>query len=366
MKNKLETKTVSLIVTEKCNLSCIYCYEDNKSKSNMSFNTAKEILDYELTNLPKVENLYIDFFGGEPFCNFELIKQDYEYVMSFYDGKIRFFATTNGTLIHGDIQKWLEERKDYFSVGLSFDGTKEAHNLNRSESFDEIDLDFFLRNYPEQSVKMTVSEKTLPLLAESVKYVTKLGFKVSCNLAYMVDWLAENNRKILEEQLNELITFYLENSQYEVCSMLNYKIEELARPEEDSKVIQKYCGAGTAMHCYDIFGNVYPCQLFAPISAGDRAKKLGEIEIRNEYPKENLDKKCQGCYYQRICPNCLGSNYLSMGDLFLVNDDRCGLYKIIFKAVAKLKALQWKKGQLTFIDDQEQALLRSILEIQNL
>ena len=73
--NRFEEKTqrnISLIVTERCNLSCVYCYEHNKSAKQMTFDVAKKIIDEELINLDKYEYM-IDFFGGEPFLNFELI-----------------------------------------------------------------------------------------------------------------------------------------------------------------------------------------------------------------------------------------------------------------------------------------------------
>lgn len=360
------TRTISLLLTESCNLSCVYCYEHNKSSSKMTFEKAKKILDHELRDKTPKENTYIDFFGGEPFLNFELMKHIYDYVMSFYKGKIHFFASTNGTLIHEEIQEWLIKNKKYVSIGLSLDGTREAHNINRSNSFDDIDLDFFLKQYPEQSVKMTVSEQSLPYFAESVKYLSMLGFKVACNLAYMIDWMAENNKTVLIDQLNQLIDFYIENPHIERCTMLDFHIEALSRPELEGKTMRKYCGTGTAMVCYDLQGNAYPCQLFTPLSAGDKAKKLEEISIEDEFDKTLLDNRCQNCYYLRICPICMGSNYLSTGNLYKPDYGRCELYKLIFAANAKLKALEWDKGLLHFEGDEEQALLRSIAKIQEL
>ena len=362
----MNTRTITLTITEKCNLACTYCYEHNKSAANMTFDTAKAIIDKELRYSNQAENTYVEFFGGEPFLNFELIKQVVEYILSFYRGKLRFFATTNGTLVHGDIQEWLKKNSRFVTVGLSLDGTRRAHNMNRSSSFDDIDLDFFLNEYPNQSVKMTVSEQTLPFLAESIAFLHEYGFEVECNLAYMVDWTSPNNLPILAAQLNCLIDYYLEHPDTPKCRLMNFSIDYLARPFEDVKILKKYCGTGTAMHCYDIAGQVYPCQLFAPISAGDRAKKLGELPIHDEFSVELLDEKCRNCYYLRICPICMGSNYLSTGNLYRSDEARCELYKIIFQANAKLKALEWERGLLKLDDEGEQALLRSILHIQTI
>lgn len=359
------TRTISLVVTEKCNLNCVYCYEKYKTPRNMSFETAKKAIDKELKP-SKTENVYIDFFGGEPFCNFELIRQVYDYIMSFYQGKIRFFATTNGTLVHGGIQKWLTERKDFFTVGLSLDGLKIAHDLNRSNSYDKIDIDFFLKNYPEQPVKMTISEQTLSYFADGIIEMQRMGFRVECNLAYMVNWTNEKNKGILEEQLNRLIDFYLENPTVPRCQMFDFKINALARPMEKKGFIRKYCGTGTGMVCYDIMGNAYPCQLFIPTSAGEKSVKTEELHLPQELPISLFPKNCKNCYYLRICPICFGSNYLSTGNFFTPDSNRCNLYKLIFQANAKLKALEWEKGLLSLRPDEEQALLRSIVAIQQL
>lgn len=359
------TRSISLTVTERCNLACIYCYEHNKSAADMTFETAKRIIDAELRQGMPKENTYIEFFGGEPFLNFALMREVYDYILSFYRGKIRLHTCTNGTLVHGEVQDWLLAHKN-FSVGLSVDGTKRAHDLNRSGSFDRIDLDFFLQNYPSQPAKMTVSGRSLPYLAEGVVFLTEKGFSVACNLAYNIDWKAAENRAVLAEQLEQLIEYYIANPQREKCKMLDFPIASLARPQPDGARVRKYCGTGTSMVCYSVDGKAYPCQMFSPLSAGDRALLLSDCGITREYDAALLPAECRACYYLRICPFCLGCNYLGSGDMYRPEKNRCELYKIIFKANAKLKALEWERGRLSLDREEEQALLRSILQIQSL
>lgn len=353
-------KSITLIVTERCDLSCVYCYEHNKTTRQMTFEEAKSILDKELVDLDKYQ-YSIEFFGGEPFLNFPLIKDITEYVLKNFKGNYYFFVTTNGTQVHGDIQKWLIEHKSVFGVGLSLDGNKIAHDINRSNSFDKIDLDFFLKNYPDQTVKMTISELSLPYLMDSIKFLTEKGFLISCNLAYMVDWLSEKNSVILEDQLNKLINYYLENPSLPRCNMLDFNLAILAHPYKDNSVRRKYCGCKTHMKCFDKNGNCYPCQLFSTLSAGDKAIRSDDFEIEDYIEKEKFCEKCIDCFYQKICPICLGSNYLSTGDIFKIDDARCKLYKLIYKANAKLKSLEWEKGIIK--TDDEQGLLRAIVHI---
>ena len=329
----------------------------------MTFDQAKDILDKELVNLKNLA-YNIEFFGGEPFLNFELIKQIVEYVRSKYQGDYHFFATTNGTYVHGEIQEWLIQNKDIFTACVSVDGNRVAHNLNRNNSFEDIDLDFFLKNYPHQSVKMTISEQSLPHLADSVKFLTDKGFLISCNLAYMIDWFAEKNISVLENQLELLIEYYLENPDVPRCSMMNMAIETLSHPQEDKSKIRKFCGCGTDMKCYDIDKKCYPCQLFSRLSAGTQSVLLEDFEINDDLYVSNFPEKCKNCYYLRICQFCLGSNYLSTGNIYQPDEDRCRLYKLIFKANAKLKALEWECG-ISKIED-EQGLLRSLLAIEEL
>ena len=141
---ELETRVVTITLTQQCNLACSYCYEHHKTQSAMDFSTAKSIIDQELLNTPDGESLEFDLFGGEPFLEFELIKAITEYICQNKGEKnCRVFATTNGTLVHGEIQEWLIQHKQCFICGLSLDGTREMHNLNRSNSYDMIDLSFF-------------------------------------------------------------------------------------------------------------------------------------------------------------------------------------------------------------------------------
>lgn len=157
-------KTITITLTQSCNLKCSYCYENNKSPKAMTFNTAQQIIDKELQNKDKYTGFEIDLFGGEPFLQFELIKQITNYAcQELNDFPHTIFLTTNGTLVHGDVQKWLIDHKDCVICGLSLDGTREMHNTNRSNSFDSIDIDFFAENYPMQDIKMTISrEKHFP------------------------------------------------------------------------------------------------------------------------------------------------------------------------------------------------------------
>ena len=124
-------RIVTLTLTNTCNLQCTYCYEANKSSKRMPFEVAKEIIDKEM-NADEGMEIEFDMFGGEPFLVFDLMKQIADYLVQNYaQRKWLIFATTNGTLVHGEIQDWLKNRP-FFYCGLSLDGNKLMHDINRS------------------------------------------------------------------------------------------------------------------------------------------------------------------------------------------------------------------------------------------
>ena len=356
--------TVTLTLTQACNLSCTYCYEHHKSNRRMSVETAKSIVDYELKNFADFEGIEFDLFGGEPFLAFDLVREITDYICSKKgDIPCTVFATTNDTLVHGEVQDWLREHVGCFICGLSLDGTRDMHNVNRSNSYDDIDLDFFLEMYPEQDVKMTVSRETLPHLAEGVIELHQKGFAVSCNLAYEIDWSDPENLSVLTRELEALISFYLAHPEVEPCSMLNMGIYNVGLEQDEAF---RYCGAGYSMRSYDVDGRVYPCQFFMPLSVGeDKAQKANEIVFPSEeIPKELLDDKCRSCIVRAACPNCFGANYAATGSIYQRDDNMCRLTKIIMKARSYFRAKQWEFGQLHETEDDLQTLLRAIIHIQ--
>ena len=265
--------------------------------------------------------------------------------------------------MHGDIQKWLRENKDIFSCGLSLDGTKDMHNINRSNSFDNIDLKFFLETYPLQPVKMTISAETLPSLYEGVKFCHDLGFQVNCNLAYGIDWSNRSFASILESELHKLIKYYIERPEVKPCSLLEASILNVAFVDAGQR---RWCGAGKNVRAYDVDGNLYPCQFFMPLTAGDEIRKdIAKITFYDIIPHELEVPECRDCKIKAACPTCYGSNFISTGNIYQRDMNLCRLSKIILKARSYFKALQWERGLISMPNEIEQALLRSIITIQN-
>ena len=356
-------RTITLTLTHSCNLSCLYCYESGKSPQKMSFETAKEIIDDEL-NREDYSYVEIDLFGGEPFLEFELINRLYDYVSSKdWKQDYLFFAVTNGTLVHDKIQEWLRERRDSFICGLSYDGSPQMQDINRSNSADAVDLTFFQELYPDQPIKMTISEQSLKTLADGVEYLYRYGFKdVSCNLAYGIDWTNPQNERILSEELMKLIDFFIANPEYKPCSLLDMGIGTSVKEQP----LYRFCGAGINMAAYDVDGTSYPCQMFMPMTSGaEKASKSHGLKFyENTIPEECIDEKCKDCIIKSSCPTCYGANYVAFGNIYKHADDYCKLVKTIMKARSFFKGLQWEKGQLNLNDNEKHTLFNNILRIQ--
>lgn len=366
--NKINAaRYVTLTITEACNLNCVYCYENHKSKKHMSLETAKKIIRSEALMANNIHMIEFDLFGGEPFLQFELIKQIDEYILNELDVPMQFrlFATTNGTLIHKDIQKWLKDRKNYFYVGLSYDGTHHMQDINRSNSSMLVDLDFFRDTYPDQDIKMTISQESLNSLADGVIFLHEKGFQVSCNLAYGIDWSDKSHRTILENELYKLMRFYFDHPNIIPCSMLNDSLVNVVNAFNQKKLI-RYCGAGIGTEAYHSDGEKYPCTLFLPISIGqERSKASQAIKFYNdEIPIECVEEKCRSCVIQSVCPTCYGANYAATGDIYKHDDNYCELTKIIVKARSYFQAKRWELGQLNISDEELPSLLQSIQLIQ--
>lgn len=326
----------TICVTHSCNLSCVYCYQRNKSVDSMSFQTGKKCIDDIFLNIPEnTKNIEISFIGGEPLLKMDLIKELFDYTMNnYHDKRIHFFATTNGTTLSLEDKAWFTKHKDKFILGLSLDGTKETHDYNRSNSFDLIDIPFFLENWPFQGPKMTISMKTLEHLADNIIYIHELGFKEINGVNFAegeFEWLKREELGKLSKQLKQLLDYYSEDFDIKLDQMFGKHIEFCASLGERYKT----CGIGTRTIFYDVDGKKYPCSFVTPLTFSEddlnEIKKLDFCDSRlflDEYCNDN-------CILYPICGTCSGANYLVNGAFSQRNKSRCDMYKIISIYIAE-------------------------------
>lgn len=331
MNNTSTKKTIVLTLTNRCNLCCTYCYEELKDNRSMSFEIAKAILEKEFSASVN-EELQIDFHGGEPLYCFEQIKQLCEWTFSEKRHcKYIFFIGTNGTLLTPSMKEWLIKHKERVWVGLSLDGTKQMHNINRSNSYDLIDLAFFTTHWPHQTIKMTVSKETLPNVAQGVIFAHEKGFEVSFNLAYGIEW-TEDMLDIYDHQMDILVEYYKMHPY--IKRAVNFDKKLIAVFSEAP--IERHCGAGKYMKAYDTEGNEYPCHMFsANTLESARWKEIANSDFADEKIFE--DEECAMCPIYRLCPTCYGMNFMERNNIGKRDKRLCGFNKINTKTICKLR-----------------------------
>ncbi|MDR1551854.1 MAG: 4Fe-4S cluster-binding domain-containing protein [Prevotellaceae bacterium] len=316
---------LSIILTHQCNLRCYYCYESIKNNQAISIDVAKNIICKYL-NSEEYDEVEIDFFGGEPFLEFQKIKEICEWVWSQqWKNNFLFFTTTNGTLVHGKIKEWLRRYKNRFWVSVSLDGERQSHNINRNNSFDFIDISFFYECWPSQTVKMTISKETVNNLYNNITYLHSLGFKITgTNFAEGFDWEDTKFKKVVFEQLEKLCKYYIDNPDIEPVPLINMSIFKCEKEKRKTKI----CGCGELMAAYEPDGRKYPCTFFTPMTFNK--EQLSFVDKIDWSDAENfIDEDCfNSCYLEPVCNCCYGANLLRNGKINIRDKSKCELMKV--------------------------------------
>lgn len=328
-----------LLVTYKCNLHCSYCYEPKQAFRQMSVRKMKEYIMAQYEKLgDDYDSFEIQFMGGEPLMVFPMIKEISEWLWQYpFEKELKvLFAPTNGTLLGDDMKQWLVANRHRFCLGLSFDGDFAMQNTNRSGSFRNVDIAFFSRTWPEQSVKMTISPQTITKLADGVSFLFDAGFRdVVADLAVgkSVQWEARH-LNVLKCQIDRLTDIMIQNDEELHFSLLDISIEEILSNVRDSKA----CSCGEDFICIDTDGGEYACHLFSPIAC-DKPKAERSREI--DFTRHDLfcSAQCNRCLLKGICKRCAGMNYISTGNVAEPDAFQCNAFKLIFFANCRLQYL---------------------------
>lgn len=338
-------RTVVLTITENCNLECVYCFEKHKSNRLMTIDTAKRIVAEEFGNSGEYDEVEVDLFGGEPTLRKEFIQDLVAWMLGQeWPKPYIVFLETNGTLVHSEFQEWLVRNKHHVWAGLSLDGTRETHNATRSRSYDRIDVGFFVRTYPLQSVRMTVHPRTVGSLCQDVVHLHQLGFQdIVATFALGVDWSAPETQRMVEESLHALCGFYLSNPDIKECSLLSMHLPNILARD---RTVQKWCGTGTHMVSYDVDGKRYPCHTFQQFTIANAASEWEEQTRQTRFGTmtDFTDPECGTCPIQGICPNCYGMNFVTNGNVLTRDKRLCGIVKIQAVANSYLVGEKLKRG----------------------
>ena len=312
----------------------------------MTVSKAKQIIQEQMSLLSDdYDSVEIQFMGGEPLLEFSTIKEVSEWLWSLSMNKklMVLFAPTNGTLLSDEMKSWFSENKERIHLGLSFDGDEAMQDINRSKSYKSVDLDYFVKTWPTQSVKMTISPKTIGNLSDGVIYLHSKGFKyISADLAMGPTLLWTNAAlRDYQSELRKLSDFYLENSELIPFSMLRLEITPaIFRKQKHVKT----CSCGENIICVDWTGKGYACHLFSPVAIPKEKAERSNIIYDFSNHRQFQSDSCSKCLLNNVCNHCYGMNYLCNDDVAKPSPFHCSAFKIMFAANCRFRLLQAERN----------------------
>ena len=323
-------KALCLHIAHDCNLRCRYCFADEGEyhgrKALMSFEVGKKALDFLVANSGSRKNLEVDFFGGEPLLNFDVVKKITAYGRSIekeHNKHFRFTLTTNGVLLNDDVAEFARAELD--NVVLSLDGRREVHDRMRPFPGGQGSYDVVLPKFREFVKKREGRQYYLrgtftqfnKDFAADVLHMADLGF----------DQLSIEPVVAPDE---EPYALHEEDVPY-ICEQYDLLAREMIRREKEGKGFQFFhfmidlsggpcvykrlsgCGSGTEYLAVTPWGDLYPCHQFV----GQEEFLLGNVDdgivrkdIVNRFKTVNVyaKKECQDCFARFYCSGGCAAN----------------------------------------------------------
>ena len=354
-------KALCLHIAHDCNLKCRYCFasegEYHGKRELMSFEVGKKAIDFLILASGKRKNLEVDFFGGEPLMNFDVVKEIVFYAREREKetGKnFRFTITTNGILLNDDIQNFINENMN--NVVLSIDGRKEVNDKMRMRvggqgSYDTIVPKFQKiadsRNQTDYYVRGTYTNLDF---SNDVLHLANLGFKQISVEPVVAD--EEQSYSLKKEDLPKLF------NEYEKLA------EELSRRKNTEKDFNFFhfmidlnggpciakrligCGSGTEYLAVTPDGALYPCHQFAGMEEfkmGTVYNGIENVKLRQKFEDCNVysKPKCRDCWAKFYCSGgCVANSYNINGDFVTPYEIGCELQRKRVECAIMLKACE--------------------------
>ena len=361
-KRKTVVKALCLHIAHDCNLACQYCFADEGSYNGhprelMSYEVGKKALDFLIENSGNRVNLEVDFFGGEPLMNFDVVKKLVEYGRSREKeaGKnFRFTLTTNGVLLNDEIIDFCN--KEISNVVLSLDGRKEIHDLmrptrNGKGSYDVI-IDKF-KNFVEKRgdksyyVRGTFTRNNLDF-TEDFKHMVDLGFKeISIEPVVSPDdcpyAIREEDVEAICKEYDKLALDIIERHKAgKPITFFHYMLDLNGGPCVYKRL--SGCGSGTEYLAVTPQGELYPCHQFVGIDGfklGDVYNGIEKTELVEEFKLCNVyaKDKCKDCFARFYCSGgCAANAYQFHGSILDAYDIGCKLQQKRVECAIMIKA----------------------------
>ena len=356
-------KALCLHIAHTCNLNCEYCFASqgkyHGERALMSLEVGKRAIDFLIENSGSRVNLEVDFFGGEPLMNFDVVKEIVAYARSIekkYNKNFRFTLTTNGMLVDDDVIEFTN--KECHNVVLSLDGRKEIHDrlrktVNGKGSYDIIVPKFqeFVKRREGRGyyVRGTYTHNNTDF-TNDIFHMADLGFtELSMEPVVCAPddpyTLTYDDLPVLFEQYEILAKEMLKREKEgRPITFYHYMIDLTGGPCIYKRI--SGCGSGTEYMAVTPWGDVYPCHQFV----GDDKYKLGDIwkgvdnhEVQNEFKLCNAYARpdCKGCWARLYCSGgCAANAYHATGSISGIYEYGCELFRKRMECAIMMKVAQ--------------------------
>ena len=356
-------KALCLHIAHDCNLACQYCFaeegEYHGRRALMSFEVGKKALDFLIANSGNRRNLEVDFFGGEPLMNWQVVKDLVAYGREqekLHDKNFRFTLTTNGVLLNDEIMEFCN--KEMANVVLSIDGRKEVHDKMRpfrkgAGSYDLIVPKFQKfaesRHQDKYYVRGTFTHYN-PDFSADVLHLADLGFKQISVEPVVAE--PKEPYAITEEDLPQLFEEYdklaaemvRRHKEGDDFNFFHFMIDLEGGPCVAKRL--SGCGSGTEYLAVTPWGDFYPCHQFVgneKFLLGNVDEGIKNTEIRDEFKCCNVyaKEKCRKCFARFYCSGgCAANAYNFSGDICGAYDIGCELQKKRIECAIMIKAAE--------------------------
>lgn len=343
-------KAMCLHIAHDCNLACKYCFagegEYCGDRSLMSFEVGKQAFDFLIANSGTRKNLEVDFFGGEPLMNFEVVKQLVAYAREqekIHNKNFRFTLTTNGVLLDEEVMDFAN--KEMYNVVLSLDGRKETNDRMRVSRNGKGSYDLIVPKFKEMVKRRGDKEYYIrgtythynTDFTKDILHMADLGFTklamepvvASPDAPYA---LKEEDLPTLFDQYEKLAAEMVRREKNgKGFTFFHYMIDLEGGPCIAKRIAG--CGVGTEYVAVTPWGDLYPCHQFV----GDENYLLGNVfdgitneEVRSRFKMCNIYTRpqCNNCFARLYCSGgCSANSYHATGSIEGIYELGCKLHR---------------------------------------
>ena len=354
-------KALCLHIAHDCNLACRYCFaeegEYHGRRALMSYETGKQALDFLIANSGNRKNLEVDFFGGEPLMNFDVVKQLVAYGREqekLHDKHFRFTLTTNGVLLNDDIMEFANKEMD--NVVLSIDGRKEVNDRMRpfrkgAGSYDLIVPKFQKlaesRNQEKYYIRGTFTRNNLDF-SNDIMHFADLGFKQMSIEPVVGDEsdpyaIREEDLPKIREEYDKLAKMMIEREKEgKGFNFFHFMIDLNGGPCVAKRL--SGCGSGTEYLAVTPWGDLYPCHQFVgqdDFLMGNVDDGIVKPEIADDFRSCNVysKDKCRNCFAKFYCSGgCMANSYNFHGTIHDTYEIGCEMQRKRVECAIMMKA----------------------------